>query len=293
LSDHEKAQLLYEWNNNDDAFPQKCVHELFEDQARKTPDSIAVVFEDQKITYDQLDQRASQIARGLRAMGVGPEVTVGVCMDRSIDLVVALLGILKAGGAYVPIDPAYPEERIRLMLEDSGLALLLTQEKLLKHLPRNGQSTFCLEAMANVASAESRGNYPFAQPRNLAYVIYTSGSTGKPKGVEVEHRSLVNFLDSMRKKPGMTETDVLLSVTTVSFDIAALEIFLPLTVGARVVLTGREIAADGNRLMRRIESSRATMMQATPTTWRMLVEAGWTGSQRFKVLSGGESLPLA
>jgi amino acid adenylation domain-containing protein len=292
LSDHEKTQLLYQWNNNHDDFPQKCIHELFEDQARKTPDSIAVVFDDQKITYDELDQRANQIACGLRTRGVKPEVPVGVCMERSIDLIVALLGILKAGGAYVPIDPAYPQERITFMIEDSGLGIMLTQEKLLKHLPRNGQSTLCLETMANAASSESTGNYPFLQPGNLAYVIYTSGSTGKPKGVEVEHRSLVNFLYSMGKTPGMTEKDVLLSVTTVSFDIAALEIFLPLTVGARVVLTSREVVADGKRLMQQMESSCATMMQATPTTWRMLVEAGWNGSERFKVLSGGESLPL-
>lgn len=292
LSDREKTQLLYQWNNNDDAFPQKCIHELFEDQARKTPDFIAVVFEDQKITYDELDQRANQVARCLRGMGVKPEVPVGICMERSIELIVALLGILKAGGAYVPIDPAYPQDRIAFMLEDSGVAILLTQEKLVKHLPQKGQSTLCLETMVNVASSETTRNYPMAQLRNLACVIYTSGSTGKPKGVEVEHRSLVNFLYSMEKTPGMTEKDVLVSVTTVSFDIAALEIFLPLTVGARMVLTSREVAADGLRLMQQIVSSCATMMQATPTTWQMLVDAGWRGSEGFKVLSGGESLPL-
>jgi amino acid adenylation domain-containing protein len=265
---------------------------LFEAQARKTPDSVAVVFEDQQITYKKLDQRANQFAQHLRAIVVKPEVIVGVCVERSVDLVVALLAILKAGGAYVPIDPAYPRERIAFMLEDSGMAASLTTEKLLKNLPRNGHTILCLDKMEEVANSEPIGNLPLPQPSDLAYVIYTSGSTGKPKGVQVEHRSLVNFLHSMQKRPGMTDSDVLLSVTTVSFDIAALELFLPLIVGARVVLTTRETAADGRRLQEQIETSGATVMQATPTTWRMLIEAGWQGFEDFKVLCGGEPLAL-
>jgi amino acid adenylation domain-containing protein len=250
------------------------------------------VFEDQQVTYRELDQRANHFARHLRAIGIKPEVMVGVCVERSIDLVVALLAILKAGGAYVPIDPAYPRERIAFMLEDSGMAALLTTEKLLKNLPRNGHTVLCLDKMEKVANSEPIGNLPLPQPSHLAYVIYTSGSTGKPKGVQVEHRSLVNFLYSMQKKPGITDSDVLVSVTTVSFDIAALELFLPLIVGARVVLTTRETAADGRRLMEQIGISGATVMQATPTTWRMLIEAGWEGFEGFKVLCGGEPLAL-
>ena len=292
LTDDERRQLLQERNDTDAAFPQSCIHELFEAQTRRVPNAIAIEFENQQITYKELDRRADQVAHRLRAMGVKSEVLVGICIERSIELLVGLLGILKAGGAYVPIDPAYPPERIAFMIEDSSMAVLLTQEKLLKHLPRNGYATLCLDTITEGATFESMGCQQTDQPGNLAYVIYTSGSTGRPKGVEVEHRSLVNFLHSMRKKPGMTERDVMLSVTTVSFDIAALEFFLPLAVGARVVLTSREIAADGKRLMKLIESSGATVMQATPTTWRMLTEAGWKGSESFKVLCGGESFPL-
>ena len=292
LSDRERRQLLHEWHDTDIDFPQSCIHELFETQASKTPDSIAVVFEDQQISYRTLEQRANQVACRLREMGVKPEILVGVCLERTADLVVALLGVLKAGGAYVPIDPAYPSERIAFMLEDSGTAVLLTKETLLKQLPQNGHSTLCLDDITSVALSGPGEILSLVRPCNLAYVIYTSGSTGNPKGVGIEHRSLVNFLHSMSKKPGISEQDVLLSVTTVSFDIAALELFLPLTVGARVVLTSRETVADGRRLMQQIETSGATMMQATPTTWRMLREAGWKGSGQFKVLCGGESLPL-
>jgi amino acid adenylation domain-containing protein len=292
LTDDERRQLLRERNDNDVVFPQCCIHELFEAQARKTPNAVAIKFEDQQITYKEVDRRANQVAHRLGAMGVKPEALVGICIERSIELLVGLLGILKAGGAYVPIDPAYPAERIAFMIQDSGMTILLTQEKLLEHLPQNGYSTLCVDTMTEVATFESTRSRSTAQPGNLAYVIYTSGSTGRPKGVEVEHRSLVNFLHSMRKKPGITDRDVLLSVTTVSFDIAALEFFLPLTVGACVVLTSRQTATDGRRLMQQIETSGATMMQATPTTWRMLKEAGWKGSERFKILCGGESLPL-
>ena len=293
LADSERQQLLRDWNDNQCTFPRACIHELFESQTRKTPDSIALVFEDERMTYKELDRRADQMAERLRAMGVKPEVLVGVCLERSTGLVVALLAVLKAGGAYVPIDPAYPRERIAFMLEDSGIAVLLTTEKLQSSLPKNGHSTLCMDKMREDATPETVGTYEPVQPDNLAYVIYTSGSTGKPKGVAIEHRSLINFLNSMKKKPGIAESDVLLSVTTVSFDIAALEIFLPLIVGARVVLTSRETAADGRRLRQLIVASGATMMQATPTTWRMLTEAGWEGAEGFKVLCGGESLPLA
>ena len=292
LSDGERRQLLCEWNDTDIDVFQSCIHELFETQASKTPDSIAVVFEDQQISYRTLEHRANLVACRLREMGVKPEVLVGVCVERSTDLIVALLGILKAGGAYLPIDPAYPSERIAFMLEDSGTAVLLTQEKLLKQLPQNSHSIMCLDDITSVALSEVGKIPSLVYPCNLAYVIYTSGSTGKPKGVQVEHHSLVNFLQSMMKKPGISKRDVLLSVTTISFDIAALELFLPLTVGARVVLTTRETAADGRLLMQQIATSGATIMQATPTTWRMLQEAGWNGSGQLKILCGGESLPL-
>ncbi len=291
LTDSERRQLLVEWNDNRAVYPQSCVHELFEAQVRQTPDAVAVVFEDQHLTYRDLNQRANQVAHRLRAMGVNPEVLVGICMDRSPELLAGLLGILKAGGAYVPIDPAYPQERIAFMVEDSGMHLLLTQERLLKTLPQNGNRVIPLESLGEEAELENREDpVSLTRPQNLAYVIYTSGSTGKPKGVEVEHKALVNFLHSMRQKPGMSNQDILLSVTTVSFDIAALELFLPLTVGAQVVLVSREVAADGRWLREQLENARATVMQATPATWRMLLEAGWKGAPGFKILCGGETV---
>jgi len=290
LSDHERRQLLYDWNETTVSFPQCCIHDLFEAQARQNPDSVAVVFKEQQITYRDLDRRADQVARQLRTMDVKPEVVVGICLERSPELVIGLLGILKAGGAYLPIDPAYPLERIGFMIEDSGMQVLLTQEKLFRDLPLSRCSVLCLDRLPEIPMLSNV--QVTAQPSDLAYVIYTSGSTGKPKGVEIQHRALVNFLHSLRQRPGLTEQDVFLSVTTISFDIAALEIFLPLTVGARVVLASRDIAADGRRLKDLIETAGATVMQATPSTWRMLIEAGWTGCEKFKILCGGEALPL-
>ncbi|MGH7833764.1 MAG: non-ribosomal peptide synthetase, partial [Candidatus Binatia bacterium] len=288
LSDREHRQLVVDSNDTRADYPQICVHELFEAQVQRTPDAIAVACGRQQLTYGALDERANRVAHRLRALGVTPEVTVGICLDRSPDVVIGLLAILKAGGAYVPIDPAYPPDRIASILKHSGMPVVLTQAKLVKDLPKNGYRVLCMEDVAAEESTEKPE--PLAGLRNLAYVIYTSGSTGEPKGVEVEHRSLMNFLHSVLRRPGITEKDVLLSVTTVSFDIAALELFLPLIAGARVVLVSREITADGRRLIQEIQTSKATVMQATPATWRLLLEAGWKGATPFKILCGGEAL---
>jgi amino acid adenylation domain-containing protein len=292
VRERERRQLLLEWNQTEADFPQICIHQLFEEQAHKSPDSVAVIFGGEQISYRELEQRANQAAWHLSVMGVRSGILVAVCIERSVDLIAALLGVLKAGGAYLPIDPNYPAERIDFMLEDSGAAILLTQEKLLKDLSHKAHSTLCFDAIARDLIVESVRANSLSQQCDLAYVIYTSGSTGKPKGVEIEHRSVVNFLNSMRKKLGVSERDVMLSVTTVSFDISVLEFFLPLTLGGRVIITPREIAVDAKRLKLQIETSGVTVMQATPTTWRMLTEAGWRGFDRFKVLCGGESLPL-
>jgi amino acid adenylation domain-containing protein len=206
--------------------------------------------------------------------------------------VVGLLGILKAGGAYVPLDPGFPPERLRFMLEDSGARVLLTQQKLLGAIPEHGARPVCLDMEVDAVAREgAEAPERSAKAGDLAYVIYTSGSTGKPKGVAVEHRALTNFLTSMRGRPGLTAEDRLLAVTTLSFDIAALEIFLPLIAGACVEVASREVASDGARLRGLLASSGATVMQATPATWRMLVEAGWAGDGRLKALCGGEALP--
>lgn len=295
LTQAEKYQLLVEWNNTQLDYPaDTSVSELFESQALQAPDAIAVTFEGKSLTYQQLNQRANQLAHHLQGLGVKPDTLVGIYMERSLEMVVGLLGILKAGGAYVPLDPAFPSDRLEFMLADSQAAILLTQEKLADQLATPPEMKLvCLDKDWAVIAREVKENLvPQAKPEHLAYVIYTSGSTGKPKGVQIQQQSLVNFLTSMRQTPGLTDQDVLLSVTTLSFDIAGLEIFLPLTTGARLELASRETATDGMQLMAILETCGATVMQATPITWRMLIDAGWQGNPQLKILCGGEALPM-
>ncbi len=268
-----------------------CIHQILEDRARRNPESVALEFQGRVLTYGELDARANQLAHFLRGRGVKAERLVGVCLDRSIEMVVALLGVLKAGGAYVPLDPAYPSDRISYVLEDAHVSLLLTQESMLATLPPTSAEIICLDpdwgAFADVDSGRVAA---VVEPGNLAYVIYTSGSTGRPKGVQLEHRSVVNFLCSMQREPGMTANDVLVAVTTLSFDIAGLELYLPLLAGGRLVVAPREATYDGRLLRQLLDESGATVMQATPTTWRVLLESGWEGNLRVKVLVGGEAL---
>jgi amino acid adenylation domain-containing protein len=290
LTEAEKQQLLVEWNDTNRGYPKdKCIHELFEAQVEKTPDAIAVVFEKQQLTYRELNTRANQLAHYLKKHGVGPEVLVGICIERSIEMIVGLLAILKAGGVYLPLDPDYPKERLSFMLEDAQVRVVLTQQQFLSSI--NHQRVVCLDSDLHKITTQSTNNpQSNVTADNLAYVIYTSGSTGKPKGVMIQHGSVVNFLDSMAREPGLSETDTLLAVTTLSFDIAGLEIYLPITVGARVVLACRAVAADGLRLAKQLSDCGATVMQATPATWRMLLANGWQGSRELKILCGGEAL---
>ena len=291
LREAERHQLVVKWNDTAVAYPRNlCLHELIEGQVERTPEAAAVVYEDRQISYSELNRRANQLAHYLRKLGVGPEVLVGVCMERSIEMVVGLLGILKAGGAYVPLDPMYPEDRVAYMVEDSRLKVLVTEQRFRGRFAQKGTPLVCLDSDWQAISRESSENCRTeVGPENLAYVIYTSGSTGKPKGVQIPHRALVNFLISMRAAPGMTEKDILLAVTTISFDIAGLELYLPLITGARVVLASREVAVDGEGLRQLLEESKATVMQATPATWQMLLESGWKGGKHLKVLCGGEA----
>ncbi|CAG4882928.1 putative Phenylalanine racemase (ATP-hydrolyzing) [Georgfuchsia toluolica] len=271
--------------------PNVCVHELFEQQVARTPDAVAVVFGERQLSYRQLNERANQVAHYLRRRGVGPEVLVGVCLERSPEMVVGLLGVLKSGAAYVPLDPTYPPERLDFMARDAGLRLLLTERKSRHLFAESGAEAVCLDTDWQAIALESATNpVTTASPDNLAYVIYTSGSTGRPKGVAVTSRALVNLLESMGQAPGLSESDVLLSVTTLAFDIAALELYLPLIKGAKVMLASRDETRDGQRLMARLSSSGATVMQATPATWRMLIDSGWEGTPGLKVLCGGEAL---
>jgi amino acid adenylation domain-containing protein len=292
LCQAERHQLLVEWNSKPTEYPRDwCLHQLFESQVERTPNAIAVVFENERLTYGELNGRANQLAHYLVKLGVGPDVLVGILVERSLDMIVGLLGILKAGGAYVPLDPAYPRERVAFMLEDSEVPVLLTQRHLLGSVPDGRARVVVLDSDWSEIAEEEAGN-PVKKvgARNLAYVIYTSGSTGKPKGVQIPHRAVVNFLTSMSHEPGMTADDRLLAVTTLCFDIAGLEIYLPLSVGASFEIVSREVSSDGSRLLTKLVKSNATVMQATPATWRMLLEAGWKGDPRLKILCGGEAI---
>ena len=293
LTATERYQLLEEWNNRQVDYPQdQCIHQLFEAQVEKTPDAIAVVFENQQLTYRELNTRANELAHYLQKLGVGAEVLVGICVEPSLDMLIALLATLKAGGVYIPLDPTYPQERLAFMLKDSQIPVLLTQQHLLKTLPPNYAQVICLDSdWENIAAHQQNPVDSNINASNLSYTIYTSGSTGKPKGVQITHRSVVNFLTAMQQKLQLTNIDNLLSVTTLSFDIAVLEIFLPLTTGAKLILVSREVATDGIQLLQQLNNSAASVMQATPATWRMLLDAGWEGNSQLKILCGGEALP--
>lgn len=296
LTEAEREQVLSEWNHTGFAYPRdRMLHELVEEQAGRAPDAVAVVFEDQQLTYRELDDRANLLAAHLQDLGVGPNILVGICVERSLEMLVGLLGILKAGGAYVPLDPAYPAERLAFMVDDCQPRVLLTQKRLRTRLPSHRAEIVCLDA----PFGQSNRNGDWRLRRNgcqagkLAYVLYTSGSTGKPKGVQVSNRALVNFLSAMQREPGLGPGDTLLAVTTLSFDIAGLELFLPLISGARVIIVSREAAADGVRLAGLMERWGVSVMQATPATWRLLLEGGWVGSPALKILCGGEAWPPA
>lgn len=289
--------IVYEEINTNQVYnlENKCIHQLFEIQAKKQKDQFAVIFKNQQITYEQLNHQANKLAHYLQKERVKPDALVGICLERSLNTVIGLLGILKAGGAYVPLDPTYPPERLAYMVEDAKISVLLTQKKLMgissNFILNHNIKIICIDADWEEIAQESEEN-PISEvtPQKLAYTIYTSGTTGKPKGVQIEHKSVVNFLTSMSQEPGMTATDILLAVTTISFDIAGLEIYLPLIVGGRLVIAPREVAADGIKLIEELERSRATIMQATPATWQMLLAAGWQGNKQLKVLCGGEAL---
>jgi amino acid adenylation domain-containing protein len=271
--------------------PALCTHEWIERQANTSPDAIAVVAGEERLTYRELSESSNRLAHQLRLMGVARGSLVALCLDRTADLVIAPLAVWKAGGAYLPLDPEFPSDRLAFMLEDSAASVLVTQSRLLSRLPSSVPALICLDRDRQWLEREgARPPDPVASPDDIAYVLYTSGSTGRPKGVEIGHRALVNFLSSMQREPGITSSDRLLAVTTFSFDIAGLELYLPLVSGARVVIAPRAAAADGDALSGLLKDMGITLMQATPATWRILLESGWRGTTDLKVLCGGEAL---
>jgi amino acid adenylation domain-containing protein len=287
----ERHLLLHEWNDTARPLRNATIAELFERQVAKTPDAVAVVFEEQALTYGELNARANQLAHLLRAHGVGPDVIVGLCLERSLEMIVGLIGILKAGGAYLPLDPSYPIERLAFMLEDAAAELLVAHSALHVRIPDHSASIIRLDAdWAAIAQNPATNPPRNLDPHNLAYVIYTSGSTGKPKGVSVTHEGLGNLLTAMQEQIALGPHDRFLAVTTVGFDIAALELFLPLLTGAGLILALRETVQDPAAFVRALTGTGTTIMQATPTLWHALVSSRAKGLQNLTVLVGGEPL---
>ena len=272
--------------------PFASVPEWFEHQVRATPDAIALIFDEQPITYAELNARANRLARVLRSLGVGPDKVVAFCLARTPALIVTLLAVMKSGGAYLPIDRDLPHERQAHMLRDAQPAVLLTERAFRDALPATDAQVFVVDAEEARLAAESDADLPLQiTGENLVYILYTSGSTGMPKGVEISHRALVNLLASVQKWPGLAPQDVLIAITTVSFDIAGVEIFLPLVTGARFILLNRDDAGDGFRILHHLDQQKATVLQATPSTWRMLLDAKWEGKPGLKMICTGEALP--
>jgi amino acid adenylation domain-containing protein len=298
LLDDAETKQLTAWGVNDTRYDNtQPAHQLIEQQVEFTPNATALVFKEEQLTYTELNQRANQLAHYLISQGVKPEEKVGISVERSVDMVVSLLAVLKAGGAYVPLDPDYPNERLAYIMQDSGIKTLLSQSELLKNLPElSSGSTLCLEQLTLCDEAITNPDIHL-HGDNLAYLIYTSGSTGRPKGVMVCHGALSNFLNSMQEEPGMRSDDTLVAVTSLSFDIAALELYLPLLSGAKLVLSTRAGVLEGAALGELIDTSQATVFQSTPSGWRLLLASGWQPKNyelkgiKFKGLCGGEALP--
>lgn len=266
LQESERRQILREWNSTGAGFPiDKCIHELFAAQAKRTPEAIALILEDETLSYAELDRKANQIARYLKKLGVGPEKTVGLCVDRSLDMIVGLLGILKAGGVYVPLDPVYPQKRLALIIEDAHVEVLLTQASLRTKLPAQLTSVVELDADWSLIAHENNDDLTSeATPLNLSYVIYTSGSTGTPKGVAVSHGVAASHLTTYQQMFGYTENDRVLQFASLSFDASLEQILSPLFAGAAVVL--RDNRVWGRTEFQRVaQSTGLTVADMTPS----------------------------
>ncbi len=292
LSAHEQKLLTVDWNDTAADYPRECtLNELFADRVRLAPQAVAVECGDQRLTYSELDEKASRLAARLVGMGVGPGVKVGIFLDRSTDMLAAVLGIFKAGGAYVPLDTTIPDDRLEFMVRDASVAIIVSTGLLDERLARC--EARLVDPAGDSAGPILQARAPYSRaPRaeDLAYVIYTSGSTGRPKGVLVTHRNVVNLLNAIGPVVGCEPDDTLLAVSSLSFDISALELLLPLSTGGRVVIAESAVVRDGTKLRALLERSGATIMQATPSTWKLLLASGWHGTRGLKVLCGGESL---
>jgi amino acid adenylation domain-containing protein len=293
LTKTEKQQILIDWNRTKVDYPKdKCIHQLFEEQVIKTPDNIAVIFEDEKLTYQQLNEKANQLAHYLIKQGVKPETIVGIFVERSLEMIIGILGILKAGGAYIPLDVKYPQARIKFMLEDSQASIILTQEKLINALSITSQKIVNLDNWELIKQENKHHPLTSIKPNNLVYIIYTSGTTGKPKGVQIIHQSLTNYLYYLTKYFKLQKNDTFLAVANISFDVAMHELFLPLIIGGKLIIASDEMITEPSLLLKAIKDYRVTIIDTTPSRWQILVEMA---TEQYplsisKIWCGGESL---
>ncbi|MCE5345210.1 MAG: amino acid adenylation domain-containing protein [Bacteroidales bacterium] len=288
----EDNENLRKFNNTEVSIPECLVHNYLENQAGLTPSKTAVIAGGRNLTYRELDNQSNQLANYLLSMGVTPGDIVGLCIERSVDMMVSVLGILKAGCCYLPMDPSFPDDRIKYMYEDSGAKVLISQSSLKKKFSQFPNITIVLtdtdqDKISKSNTVKPELNISF---QSLAYIIYTSGSTGKPKGVKVPHKGVVNLIESMSKVPGIKEDDILLAVVTLSFDMSVFELFIPLSRGATVVIASSQDTTDGQALANLIEKYNITMLQATPSLWNILLGSGWKGKNDLRAFCGGEAL---
>lgn len=289
LDSGEKELCLNTWNATKYEYPKEAtLHSLFSETAKYMAHSNAITCGNERMTYRDLDTQSTYLASRLQTAGVKRGDLVGIHLERSCGIVTGLLAILKCGAAYVPLDPAFPKERLGYMVDDAHMKVILSQSSIHQELP---PSNAVLILVDNCNDSVVDFIPVMSHPEDTAYVIFTSGSTGRPKGVRIPHRAVVNFLESMRREPGLSKEDILLSVTTLSFDISGLEIFLPLTTGAQTVIAKRDETLDGQLLAKLINHHGITVLQATPATWRLLLEAGLSANSKLKILIGGEAVP--
>jgi amino acid adenylation domain-containing protein len=289
LTEKETNQMLIEWNRTKADYPgHLCVHQVFEEQVQKTPDRVAVEFNHHQMTYSQLNMRANSLARYLVKQGAGEDKIIAVFLERGSDLPVSLLAISKTGSTYLPLDPIFPKARLEIILDDAQPVILVTQSSLLEKLPQTNAQIVFIDDPA-IFDQGSVDNLGLGNPLKPVYILYTSGSTGKPKGVPIKQHSVVNLVNSYSKMINATKEDILFAVTTISFDIAEVELYLPLFSGAKIVIGSQETAMNMELLMQAIDESNATIFQATPVTFKMLIRSSWPGKKDLKIISGGEA----
>nr|WP_136667780.1 non-ribosomal peptide synthetase [Flavobacterium sp. H122] len=293
LSKEEKQLLLVDWNDTSSDFSkEKTIIDLFEEQVNNSPEAIAVVFEDTHLTYNELNNKANQLGHYLIEQGIREGSLISICVERSLEMIIGILGVLKAGAAFIPVDPEYPNDRIAYMLDDSDATLVLSTSTSRKKIETKPDLHIVeLDTDWNTINEKEKINPQIERKgKNLAYIIYTSGSTGKPKGVMIEHSGLVNLFISLSKEIGFGSNSSIFSLATFSFDMSYVELFLPLMVGGKFFIIKKDIVQDGFKLIEKIDQYRPTHLEATPSGWQLLVNCGWKNKEDIKILIGGEAL---